>query len=84
MEAVEETAELIKQYNAFTDQLESVRKQKIDLLNNADLPLPGLSVQGGELTYLGQKWDNMSVSDQLKVSTAILPQCNHERRTDDY
>jgi len=38
-----------------------------------------LSVQDGELVYNGQKWDNMSGSDQLKVATAIVrklkPQC---------
>ena len=49
------------------------------LLENADLPLPELSVKDGELVYKGQQWDNMSGSDQLKVSTAIVrklkPQC---------
>ncbi len=45
----------------------------------ADLPLPGLSVQDGELTYNGAKWDCMSGAEQLRVSTAIVrrlnPQC---------
>lgn len=36
------------------------------------LPLPGLTVDEGELIYNGQKWDNMSGSEQLKVSTAIV------------
>ena len=51
----------------------------MDLLNNADLPLEGLSVSEGELIFNGQKWDCMSSSDQMKVSTAIIrklnPQC---------
>ncbi|MDU1465261.1 MAG: chromosome segregation protein SMC, partial [Streptococcus mitis] len=46
---------------------------------NADLPLPGLSVDDGELLYLGQRWDNMSGSQQLQVATAIVrklkPEC---------
>lgn len=67
------------QYNTLTTQIDSVRKSKTDLLTNASLPLPGLSVVDGELTYQGFKWDNMSGSDQLKVSTAIVrklnPQC---------
>ncbi|MCY9764222.1 chromosome segregation protein SMC, partial [Paenibacillus alvei] len=41
-------------------------------LTNANLPLPGLSVDDGELIYNGQRWDNMSGADQLKVSTAIV------------
>ncbi len=69
----------IDQYNTLTVELEKVRQAKIDLLKGADLPLPGLSVVDGELTYQGHKWDNMSGSDQLKVSVAIVrklkPQC---------
>ncbi|MDL2257558.1 ATP-binding protein [Eubacteriales bacterium OttesenSCG-928-K08] len=64
------------QYRELTATLEAVRKSKIDLLQNADLPLPGLSVEDGELCYKGHKWDNMSGSDQLKVSTAIVRKLN--------
>lgn len=67
------------QYNALTAELEHIRKTKTALLNGADLPMPGLSVIDGELTYNGHKWDNMSGSDQLKVAVAIVrklkPQC---------
>ena len=77
--AEEEAREYARQYDALTVEIEAVRKAKIDLLANANLPLPGLSVQDGELVYNGQKWDNMSGSDQLKVATAIVrklkPQC---------
>lgn len=69
----------IDQYNVLTNQLEEVRKSKTSLLDGADLPLPGLSVVEGELTYKGKKWDGMSSSDQLKVAVAIIrklnPQC---------
>jgi len=60
------------QYDELTVQLEEVRKQKNDLLTTASLPLEGLSVEDGELMYNGQKWDNMSGSDQLRVSTSIV------------
>lgn len=67
------------QYSELTNEIESIRQKRTDLLNSAQLPLPGLSVQDGELTYNGFKWDNMSGADQLKVSTAIVrklnPQC---------
>lgn len=67
------------QYDKCTTQINDLRKQKTDLLNNAELPLQGLSVDEGELIYNGQKWGNMSGADQLKVSTAIVrklkPQC---------
>ncbi|MEL3956898.1 AAA family ATPase [Caldifermentibacillus hisashii] len=70
--AEEEANEYRNQYDNLTNQIEKIRKQKTDLLTNADLPLEGLSVEDGELIYKGQKWDNMSGSDQLKVSTAIV------------
>ena len=50
--------------------------KKHELLNAAELPLPELSVKEGELIYKGQKWDNMSGSDRLKVSTAIVRKLN--------
>ena len=49
---------------------------RIDLLKSAELPLPELSVKDGELIYKGQQWDNMSGSDRLKVSTAIVRKLN--------
>lgn len=74
--AEEDAKQYAEQYDSLTIKLENVRKKKTDLLNNADLPLPGLSVEDGELTYNGKKWDNMSGSDQLKVSTAIVRKLN--------
>lgn len=65
-----------EQYNALSAEIDQIRKEKIDLLQNADLPLPGLSVEDGRLTYQGKCWDNMSGSDQLRVSTAIIRKLN--------
>lgn len=74
--AEQDALEYKNQYAELTAELEAVRKKKADLLENADLPLPELSVRDGELIYKGQKWDNMSGSDQLKVSTAIVRKLN--------
>ena len=63
-------------YQEMTQKLEEVRDKKRTLLDGATLPLPGLSVSDGELTYNGQKWDNMSGSDRLKVSAAIIRKLN--------
>ena len=77
--AEEDAKEFRQQYNALSVEIEDVRKQKRDLLTNADLPLEGLSVDDSELLYLGQRWDNMSGSQQLQVATAIVrklkPEC---------
>lgn len=76
-EKAEEDANAYKaQYDKLTVQIDDIRQSKIDLLKGASLPLPGLSVEDGELTYKGYKWDNISGSDQLKVSTAIVRKLN--------
>ena len=64
------------QYDGLTRELESVRAQRQDLLKGAQLPLEGLSVDDGRLTYFGKNWDSMSGSDQLKAATAIVRAVN--------
>ena len=74
--AQEEADEYKRQYGDLTTQIEEVRKARMELLNGVEMPLDELSVQDGELIYKGQKWDNMSGSDQLKVATAIVRKTN--------
>lgn len=58
--------------DARTKQLGEIDEQRVELLKNADLPLPELSISAdGELLYGGQKWDCMSGAEKLKVATAI-------------
>lgn len=64
------------QYDTLTGKIEAVREKKMDLLKNAALPLPGLSVDDGELVFNGHKWDGMSGSEQLRVATAIVRRLN--------
>ena len=66
------------QYDNLTIKLSNIREQKTELLNDANLPLPELTVIEGKLKYKGQEWDNMSGSDRLKVSTAIVRKLNPE------
>lgn len=77
--AEQEAQRYRQQYEDLTGELEATRQAKVDLLNGAKLPLSGLGVEEGCLTYKGKRWDGMSSSDQLKVATAIVralnPQC---------
>lgn len=74
--AEDEASEYQKQYDDLTQEIEAVREDRMKLLDNAKMPLPGLSVDHGELTYKGQKWDNMSGSEQMIVATAIVRELN--------
>ena len=74
--AEQDAAYHAQQYDALTAEIEKTRAEKYALLDAADLPLPGLSVEDGELTYNGKKWDCMSGSDQLRAATAIVRAIN--------
>ena len=74
--AEEDAAQYADQYGVLTDKIEAIRRDRKKLLDSADLPLEGLSVADGELLYNGHKWDCMSGSDQLRVSTAIIRRLN--------
>ena len=76
--AEKEAADYKDQYDSLTDQIEKIRADRRALLNGANLPLPGLSVEGGRLLYQGKAWDCMSGSEQLRVATAIVRCLNPE------
>lgn len=68
-----------ERYKQLTRAIEDKRADRMRLLEGADLPLPGLTVEDGELKYNGHSWDCMSGSEQLRVATAIVrkikPEC---------
>ncbi|VGO14770.1 hypothetical protein PDESU_03339 [Pontiella desulfatans] len=74
--AQDDAEALTTEYNDMTGKIEVIRTRRMELLNGADLPLPGLTVEGGELLYNGNKWDCMSGSEQLRVGTAIAQRLN--------
>lgn len=74
--AQDDAQALAAQYGDLTAQLTEARRKRTDLLNGADLPLPGLGVEDGVLTYQGRRWNDMSGSDQLRVATAIVRKLN--------
>ncbi|MDE8283167.1 AAA family ATPase [Erysipelothrix rhusiopathiae] len=78
-QAEQEAEYYSQQYKDLNEEIDAIRKERLDLLKGADLPLPGLSVVDGELTFNDQHWDNMSGSEQLRVATAIVrklkPEC---------
>ena len=78
-EAAEAEAEALnKEYGVLSDALAEIRKNRNELLDSVDLPLPGLTVKEGRLLYNNVHWDSMSGSDQLKVATAIVRKLNPE------
>lgn len=73
-----EAEDLDAQYREMTERIDDVRRRKMALLDGADLPLPGLSVEDGRLTMDGMAWDCMSGSQQLRAAAAIARRMNPE------
>jgi len=77
--AEDEAEQMQVQYRAMTDKIEEIRKDRLNLLNSAKLPLEDLTIDNGELVYKSAKWDCMSGAEQLIVATSIVrslkPEC---------
>jgi DNA repair exonuclease SbcCD ATPase subunit len=76
--AIDEAEQLRHEYESMTAKIESIRDARKALLDGADLPLEGLGVTDGALTYNNQAWSDMSGAEQLIVSTAIVRKLNPE------
>lgn len=74
--AEDEAAQYDSEYKRLTEAITQKRADRMALLNGADLPLPGLGVEDGALTYNGKHWRDMSGSDQLRVAAAIVRRLN--------
>lgn len=74
--AEDEAAQYASEYDRLTESIQQNRADRMALLNGADLPLPGLSVEDGVLTYKGKHWRDISGSDQLRVAAAIVRRLN--------
>lgn len=74
--AEDEAVQYDSEYKRLTEQIAQKRADRMALLNGADLPLPGLSVEDGALTYKEKHWRDMSGSDQLRVAAAIVRRLN--------
>jgi DNA repair exonuclease SbcCD ATPase subunit len=65
-----------EEYDQLTAQISAIDTQKHDLLAAAAMPLPGLSVDGGQLTFNSKAWDCMSHAEQLITAAAIAHATN--------
>ena len=74
--AEDEANRYAEDYAKLTEAITQKRADRMALLNGADLPLPGLGVEDGALTYHGKRWRDMSGSDQLRVAAAIVRRLN--------
>jgi len=74
--ANEEAQEHTDKYDEMTQKIDKIREDKMELLKEAKLPLPELSIENGELTYNGKAWDCMGGSEQLRVAVAIVGEEN--------
>lgn len=73
MEALKDTKAA---YQKKTEEIRGIDDLKQEKLKAAKLPLPGLSVNEGGITYKGNLFVELSSTEQLKVSLAIAMKLN--------
>lgn len=78
-EMLAEADALDEEWSRLTEDIDAAKEERMKLLEGADMPLEGIGVEDGKLTYMGQTWGDMSGSEQLRVATAIVrrlkPEC---------
>ncbi len=77
--AIEDAKHAREEWTILDEKLQEIRDERLALLAGAEMPLPGLSVENGELTYNGKAWDCMSGAEQIRAGAAIIrklkPEC---------
>ena len=77
--AIDEAKQAEEEYKSYSNRIEAIREERRSLLASIKFPLDGLSIDNGELTFNGQRWDCMSSSEQMRVATSICqalkPEC---------
>jgi len=74
--ALAEAEGYAEEYRALSGQIETNQAEMRALLDGAEMPLAGLSVEGGALTYHGKAWDCMGDAERLRVATSIVRKVN--------
>ncbi len=74
-----EISDLTEQVESIESNLTALSDEKRKLLIDSKIPIEGLDVEQGSITYKGQHWDGMSGSEQLIVAVSIIksikPEC---------
>lgn len=77
--ALEDAEQARDMYKMLSGRVEEVRARRSALLDSADMPLAGLSVENSSLTYHAKAWDCMSSAEQIRSGVAIVralkPEC---------
>jgi len=76
--ASDEAEQAEAEYAAAGRAVEDVRQRRMALLNSVKMPLPGLTIEAGELVYNGAKWDCMSSMERVIVAISIVRQLKPE------
>lgn len=59
-----------------TEEMEKRTKQKMDMIAAAKMPIPGLSLENGVVTFHGMPFEQASSAEQLRVSVAVAMAAN--------
>lgn len=67
-------------YDDYTKAIKDLRNEGRMLVNNADMPIDGLDVTADAILYKGTRFNDLSSSEQIRVSTAIAMAINPQMK----
>jgi len=68
---VEQAAKAQKESDDRSSRINQIDGMRVEMIENANMPIPGLGLEDGEVTYNGTPFDQISSAEQLKVSVAM-------------
>jgi DNA repair ATPase RecN len=71
VEAKKKYEETDKKYKEMSEQLSGIKDEKQKAIEEVDMPVEGLSIEDGSITYKGVKFEGLSDSEKLRVSVGI-------------
>lgn len=75
-EHLDRARELEGTIHGLTEEMDDRKRVKAAAIESAQMPVPGLGLQDGVVTYNGIPFDQASGAEQLKISTAIAMAAN--------
>lgn len=75
-EAKEKLEAKADKYSELSDELDEIQKEKEERIEQADMPIDGLNINNGKVTWDGVQFSELSSAEKLRVSMAMAMAMN--------
>lgn len=79
-EATDKLAELVNEVDTINARIDQVESWRSELFAKQTMPIPGLSIEGDDITYNGVPFEQLGTAEQYRISIALCCALNKELR----